>query len=48
VNFNIGAWVVDALKVIESSKHLKVISYGLVLTLLIYAVAEILAVIRWW
>jgi len=48
MNFNIRAWVVDALKVIESSKHLKVMSYGLVLTLLIYAVAKILSVIRWW
>jgi len=43
VNFNLkgGDWIVQALKVIEDSTHLKIMAYGLVLAVLIW-------VIRWW
>jgi len=41
LHFNLGAWIVEALKFLESSTHLKVMAYALVLAALIYAV-------RWW
>jgi len=36
-----GEWIVEALQLIESSTHLKIMAYGLVIAALIYA-------IRWW
>jgi len=41
MNFNGGQWIVEALKVVEESKHVKIMAYGLVLAVLIWA-------IRWW
>jgi len=41
LNFNLGDWVVEALKFIETSTHLKIMAYGLVMVALI-------AAIRWW
>jgi len=41
MKFTLGAWIVDALKFIESSTHVKRLAYGLVLAVLVY-------VIRWW
>jgi len=41
VDFKAGDWIVEALKLLESSKHLKVTAYALVLAALITA-------IRWW
>jgi len=41
LNFTLGEWVVEALKFIESSRHLKIMAYALVLAAMIVA-------IRWW
>jgi len=43
MDFNLkgGGWIVEVLKVIEDSKHVKIMAYGLVAALLLY-------VIRWW
>jgi len=41
LHFNLGEWIVEALKFLESSTHLKIMLYVLLLTALI-------DVIRWW
>ncbi|MFC3338812.1 hypothetical protein [Paracandidimonas soli] len=43
MNFNLGEWIVEALKIIESSKHLKVMVYGLVFSVVLHAVASLLS-----
>lgn len=45
MNFNVGEWIVEALKVIESSRHLRIMAYGLVLAVVLHALASLLAVI---
>jgi len=44
MNFNFGEWIVEALKVIEDSKHLKVMVYGLVVAVILHGIGAI----RWW
>jgi len=44
VNFNFGEWIVEALKVIEQSVHLRNMGYGLVLAVILYAIS----LLRWW
>lgn len=45
MNFNFGEWIVEALKIIESSRHLRVMAYGLVLAVVMYAAAALIKVI---
>jgi len=35
VDFKTGDWIVEALKLLESSKHIKIMAYALVLAALI-------------
>jgi len=42
MDFNLGGWVVEALTIIESSTHLKIIAYGLTLAVIMRAGARFL------
>jgi len=44
MDFNLGEWVVEALKTIERSRHLRIMAYGLVLAVVLHALASLLAV----
>jgi len=46
MDFNLGGWVVEALNVIESSTHLKLIAYGLTLAVIMRAVARFLLALK--
>lgn len=45
MNFNFGEWIVEALKIIESSRHLRVMAYGLVFAVVLHAAASFLAAV---
>jgi len=45
MNFNPGDWIVEALRVLESSRHLKIMAYGLVLAAVLHAIASVLGVL---
>lgn len=45
MNFNLGEWIVEALKTIESSKHLRVMGYLLSGAVFVYALAALVAAI---
>lgn len=43
MNFNFGEWIVEALKLIENSRHLKIMAYGLVLGFVLHGLASLVA-----
>ena len=46
MNFNLGEWIVEALKIIEHGKHARVMAYGLVLAVVLHAVAALISAFR--
>ncbi|CQI96161.1 hypothetical protein [Yersinia rohdei] len=48
MNINLGEWVVKALELFERSKTLRRMYYSTVLVGILYGVASVLSVVRWW
>jgi len=46
VNVTAGEWIVEALQLIESSTHIKLMGYALALAVLLHAIARLIAVMR--
>jgi len=46
VDFKTGDWIVEALKLIEASTHIKLMGYALTLAALLHAIAKLVAALR--
>ncbi len=46
MHFNFGEWIVEALKFIETSRHVKRMAYGLVMVAIVHAIAALIVAIR--